>query len=347
MNNNFDILSLPCILLFILCAIVLICNIIGLVKMFTIEKKIRFEKYVLISGIIEIILICLFTSKFHKEIIQDCIQALQTFIILYLSKKFLNLYVNIVHSLILRNSENVDFYKVRKKVYGKKIYNAFFWFFAILNIISISSDIISEIIIDKEKLFIYNSIDFINNFVSLLISIILIIFSLMIWNIVEIQSNLLISFDDEINEIYSRNEKYLSTRKIQIIIISFGNFFTDLFEIIILFLKKITFRRKISFNKIENKINLFDILVSYSLWLNTFLNFIAIYFIVRNSFNMDYTHLEEKKKSDLFITQSLIERDTQIKFNNNEIEDFLSDDNNKKENNNIDKDLLSESVDFK
>ena len=149
-------------------------------------------------------------------------------------------------------------------------------FFAILNIISISSDIISEIIIDKEKHFIYNSIDFINNFVSLLISIILIIFSLMIWNIVEIQSNLLISFDDEINEIYSRNEKYLSTRKIQIIIISFGNFFTDLFEIIILFLKKITFRRKISYNKIENKINLFDILVSYSLWLNTFLNFIAI-----------------------------------------------------------------------
>jgi signal transduction histidine kinase len=149
-------------------------------------------------------------------------------------------------------------------------------FFAILNIISISSDIISEIIIDKEKHFIYNSIDFINNFVSLLISIILIIFSLMIWNIVEIQSNLLISFDDEINEIYSRNKKYLSTRKIQIIIISFGNFFTDLFEIIILFLKKITFRRKISYNKIENKINLFDILVSYSLWINTFLNFIAI-----------------------------------------------------------------------
>ena len=149
-------------------------------------------------------------------------------------------------------------------------------FFAILNIISISSDIISEIIIYKEKHFIYNSIDFINNFVSLLISIILIIFSLMIWNIVEIQSNLIISFDDEINEIYSRNEKYLSTRKIQIIIISFGNFFTDLFEIIILFLKKITFRRKISYNKIENKINLFDILVSYSLWLNTFLNFIAI-----------------------------------------------------------------------
>ena len=149
-------------------------------------------------------------------------------------------------------------------------------FFAILNIISISSDIISEIIIDKEKHFIYNSIDFINNFVSLLISIILIIFSLMIWNIVEIQSNLLISFDDEINEIYSRSKKYLSTRKIQIIIISFGNFFTDLFEIIILFLKKITFRRKISYNKIENKINLFDILISYSLWLNTFLNFIAI-----------------------------------------------------------------------
>ena len=149
-------------------------------------------------------------------------------------------------------------------------------FFAILNIISISSDIIFEIIIDKEKHFIYNSIDYINNFVSLLISIILIIFSLMIWNIVEIQSNLIISFDDEINEIYSRNEKYLSTRKIQNIIISFGNFFTDLFEIIILFLKKITFRRKISYNKIENKINLFDILVSYSLWLNTFLNFIAI-----------------------------------------------------------------------
>jgi hypothetical protein len=149
-------------------------------------------------------------------------------------------------------------------------------FFAILNIISISSDIIFEIIIDKEKHFIYNSIDFINNFVSLLISIILIIFSLMIWNIVEIQSNLIISFDDEINEIYSRNEKYLSTRKIQNIIISFGNFFTDLFEIIILFLKKITFRRKISYNKIENKINLFDILVSYSLWINTFLNFIAI-----------------------------------------------------------------------
>ena len=161
------------------------------------------------------------------------------------------------------------FIKLEKSLW-KEIYNAFFLFFSILNIISISSDIISEIIIDKEKHFIYNSIDFINNFVSLLISIILIIFSLMIWNIVEIQSNLLISFDDEINEIYSRNEKYLSTRKIQIIIISFGNFFTVLFEIIILFLKKITFRRKISYNKIENKINLFDILVSYCLCLTHF-----------------------------------------------------------------------------
>ena len=76
----------------------------------------------------EIILICLFIFKIHKEIIQDCIQALQTFIILYLLTEFLNLYINIVHSLILRNNENADFYKVRKKVYGKKYIMHFFCF---------------------------------------------------------------------------------------------------------------------------------------------------------------------------------------------------------------------------
>ena len=69
----------------------------------------------------EIILICLFISKIHKEIIQDCIQALQTFIILYLSTEFLNLYINIVHSLYLEIMKMLIFIKLEKRFMERNI----------------------------------------------------------------------------------------------------------------------------------------------------------------------------------------------------------------------------------
>ena len=69
----------------------------------------------------EIILICLFISKIHKEIIQDCIQALQAFIILYLSTEFLNLYINIVHSLYLEIMKMLIFIKLEKRFMERNI----------------------------------------------------------------------------------------------------------------------------------------------------------------------------------------------------------------------------------
>ena len=92
--------------------------------MFYIDKKFSFEKYVLISGIIEVSFILLFIITIHKEFILDIIQALQILITLYISKQFLKLYI--IFEYLMKGKQETE-------SNGKHIYNAYFWILAIIS----------------------------------------------------------------------------------------------------------------------------------------------------------------------------------------------------------------------
>ena len=339
-NSKIEMMNPLCLILFSLCAIFFICNIIGLIKMFIIERKIRFEKYVLISGIFEISLIILFIVKIQKEIIQDIIQSLQIFITLYISRQFLALYINIEHSLNRDENDN-DNENNDNKTYGKHIYNTYFWILSTIIIILIIARLLIDILIKEEK-FINNIVDFLNDLICLIISIILLIFSWMVRKIITIKSNE-INDDDIDNKIYLTNEKYLNTRKVQILIIALGNMITDFIEVIISLFKEIICNT--NDNNDNEYLNFFDTLTLYSLAINTFLNFIAFFFIVRDSFHIEYIHTQKKEKSpaSYLLTKTIIEKDVNNKYSNKDIEYFFSEENDEEKK---EEDLGTENSEF-
>ena len=313
-------LNILCIFLYILSGVTYFTNIYCLFKMFYIDKKFSFEKYVLISGIIEVSFILLFIITIHKEFILDIIQALQILITLYISKQFLKLYIIFEHSMKGKQETESN---------GKHIYNAYFWILAIISILLVVASIITDIsdifkddsIFKKIKENADYIIDLLNDFIFFIISVIKIL-------TLKSQENTQSNNTDENNvndSIINRNEIYLSTRKIQIFIISIGNLVTDFIELIISIFKEAIFNKRDGGNE-EDDINIFDLLTLYSLWTSTFLNFIAFYFVVRNSFHINYVHIS-KKKSSIILETHLIEKEK----NNNDIDNFLDDKNTKKD----------------
>jgi hypothetical protein len=325
-------LNILCIFLYILSGVTYFTNIYCLFKMFYIDKKFSFEKYVLISGIIEVSFILLFIITIHKEFILDIIQALQILITLYISKQFLKLYIIFEHSMKGKQETESN---------GKHIYNAYFWILAIISFLLVVASIITDIsdifkddsIFKKIKENADYIIDLLNDFIFFIISVILFIFSIMVRKILTLKSQenaKSISKDenddnDDNDYIYNRNEIYLSTRKIQIFIISFGNLVTDFVELIISIFKEAVFRKEDKDIK-EDNINIFDILTLYSLWTSTFLNYIAFYFVVRNSFHINYVHIS-RKKSSIVLETHLIGKEEK----NNDIDNFIDDKNTKKD----------------
>lgn len=317
-----------CIILYVLSGLTYITNIYCLFKMFYIDKKFSFEKYVLISGIIEVTFILIFIIKIHKEFIIDIIQALQILITLYISKQFLKLYIIFEHSMKGEQESQND---------GKHLYNTYFWILTIISILLVAASIFTDMddifgdnqtLRDiKEKA--DNIIDLLNDSIFFIISVILFIFSIMVRKLLTLKNQENTStdnIDEDVgnDDIYNRNEIYLSTRKIQIFIISFGNLVTDFIELIISIFKEAVFSsddKEIS----DNDINIFDILTLYSLWTSTFLNYMAFYYVVRKSFHINYVHIS-KKKSQIVLQTQLIEKEEK----NNDIDNFLDDKNNAK-----------------
>ena len=264
-----------CIILYILSVITYITNIYCLFKMFYLDKKFSFEKYVLISGIVEVSFILLFIIKIHKEFILDIIQALQILITLYISKQFLKLYIIFEHSMKDEQETENN---------GKHIYNIYFWILAIISILLVVASIITDIPDISSNTFLDsikakdNIIDILNDCICLIISVILFIFSIMVRKLLTLKNkeNALSDKDDDNDGIYNSNEIYLSTRKMQIFIISFGNLVTDSVELIISIFKEAVFNKAgREIDEHEDDINIFDILTLYSLWTSTFLNFFA------------------------------------------------------------------------
>ena len=316
------------IILYVICGIMIILNLHGLFMMYKTIKSFSLEKYVLISGIIEIVLTIIHNLN-CRDIFIDIIQILQILITLLISKKFLQFYLVFNFAKKIKNIENSE---VKEKILqngednGKNIYNFYFWGLAIFcAIIEIFSFIIDTFVDETHQ---FNLIlDFINDGICFIISIILFIFSLVVSKIMsdliteQYKENKLVNNDEEQKEYLEKNEIFLSTRKKQILCISLANLFTDFFEFVLSLLEAFVY--KIPNGADISKLNIYDLLNEYSLWLSTFFNYVAFYFIVKNSFNINYVHIT-KNNENIIITKVLIEnnKDEEEKVTN-DIDEYL------------------------
>ena len=134
----------------IISLIIFILNIFGIIKLCQIDHKIKFEEWVLISGIIELILMNIFLNYKRYTILLTIVETLQIIIILFITRRFFKSY------FLLSNS-NI----------GSFCYNSFYIILIILNAIFT----ILSILLDLSTIFylqLFISSDFLNNFISLI-----------------------------------------------------------------------------------------------------------------------------------------------------------------------------------
>ena len=327
------------ITLFVICGITLILNIYGLIMMFKTDKSFSLEKYVLISGIVEVVLIILH-NFILGDIFIDIIQALQILITLLISKKFLELYLIFKLSKKIKNTdnaENKEEIQQKGEEKGKHIYNSYFWILSVICVVLVILSFIIDFISENGST-IDVLVDFINDIICFIISIILFIFSIKIYNIMseliieQYKENQLIDIDEQDKNYFKKNEIFLLTRQKQILCISLGNLTTDLFEFALSLLEGYIFTVSPEDNK--NKLSIYGLLNEYSLWLSTFLNYIAFYFIVKDSFNISYVQVNKNKKNEkIVITKTYIEKNKdEEEKETSDINKFLSENNDVKKN---------------
>ena len=126
--------------LIIFSMIIFTINIIGIKKMCQIDHKIKFEEWVLISGILETILLLIYILHKKYEILLTIIQALQIIITLFITRRFLKGY--------LIFSENDT---------GPNCYNYYYIILVIVNIIFIIVCLILNILSLKKRIKTYFS----------------------------------------------------------------------------------------------------------------------------------------------------------------------------------------------
>ena len=76
----------------IISGIIFLFNIFGIIKLCQIDHKIKFEEWVLISGIIELSLMIFYLKYKRYEILLTIVETLQNIIILFITRRFLKSY---------------------------------------------------------------------------------------------------------------------------------------------------------------------------------------------------------------------------------------------------------------
>ena len=152
----------------IISGIIFLFNIFGIIKLCQIDHKIKFEEWVLISGIIELSLMIFYLKYKRYEILLTIVETLQNIIILFITRRFLKSY------FLLSNSK-----------LGSFCYNSYYLILIIVNILftilSVVFDLLSiyfNKVSEKEYEFLNNIISFIYAFFSLITSLILLIIGL-------------------------------------------------------------------------------------------------------------------------------------------------------------------------
>ena len=139
-QNNYNIPNEVKYVIIIISLIIFFLNIIGIIKLCQIDHKIKFEEWVLISGIIELSLINIYLKYKRYSILLTLGQTLQIIIILFITRRFFKSYFLLSNSPI-----------------GSFCYNSYYVILVIVNILFTIASITFDLFT------IYNS-NFFSNF---------------------------------------------------------------------------------------------------------------------------------------------------------------------------------------
>ena len=139
-QNNYNIPNEVKYVIIIISLIIFFLNIIGIIKLCQIDHKIKFEEWVLISGIIELSLINIYLEYKRYSILLTLGQTLQIIIILFITRRFFKSYFLLSNSPI-----------------GSFCYNSYYVILVIVNILFTIASITFDLFT------IYNS-NFFSNF---------------------------------------------------------------------------------------------------------------------------------------------------------------------------------------
>ena len=331
--------------------IIFLVNTIGIKKMCQIDHKIKFEEWVLISGLLETSFLLIYIFYKNYEIILTFIQAFQIIITLFITRRFLKAYI------IFSESDS-----------GPNCYNYYFIILVIINILFIIVCIILNLItlFKERKLSISSIIPFIYDCFGAITSLILLIFGLKLKKLMIIDKE---NEEKEVNQKYEKNRKdsidssenlndksaikkqkfsqtfllieatekdivsiydiFFKTRITQLNTIIWVTFLTDLIECFAS-LFELIYSDEFSEQKgelIPTTKKAFFIRLSYLLCIiiSTFMNWFTLFFIVRKTFEIqsnNYTYIEKKPEMNM------------ITLNNDDYKLML--DSNDKTNQNID-----------
>lgn len=361
------------VFLWMIASSIIIINSYGLIRMFQAYHAIKFENYVLLSGVCEAVCFMVF-KVFKYEVVVIIIQFLQIVITLFISRRFLKLYL-----------------LLKKKNSKTKIFNTYFIILVSANVVFMLALLglsIYEFFFPSDWLDHYEFIPYAHSVFSAIVSVLLFIFSLNIGKMIrmaELESDKHSNVDyyleedqdinnkeqirkegdendnfsqiipetidfridynqklqsqtssdsqgkrheinpheSEITQSYIKsNEIYLSKRKLQLYLISVTNLLSDCLEFIVLTLELFAFPEHFSFSLTTFPITytgytLFSF-QSISLLGSSLMNFIAFYYVIRDSYEVQHKQLT---KESLII--GVIDSDSEEKSNKN-ITDYLS-----------------------
>ena len=264
---------------------------------------IKFENYVLISGVIEMIAF-LFLKFFRIDFLSLLIQTLQIIITMFISRRFLKLYLTL-----------------GKKNLETHIYNYYFYVLVCINgifiLLSLAFYIVSCIpsITTKEETPVIRDdyVSYAHDTFSCIVSILLYISSLRIRKMIRIslldlntkkEEDYLKSFKAEskvktfVTEDLGRdcekaNEIYLETRRIQLKLIAFANLFTDTIEFIMITIRLFFLDNSVKNEKLKTYPTDWGSYVVFLIEdlcfiLSTFFNYICFYYLIRDSYQIEF-----------------------------------------------------------
>lgn len=297
-----------------------------------IYRGIKFENYVLISGIIEMMLFILF-KLFRIDFFSLLIQALQIIITMFISRRFLKLYLTL-------GKKNIETH----------IYNYYFYVLVAINgifiVVSIAMAMITSFGTEEEIK--GNTVDdfvaYAHDTFSALVRVGLYFFSLEIRKMIGIslkdsnrkkEEDYLKSVkvaDSKVGtflaedlgaECEKANEIYLKTRIIQLKLIAIANLVTDTFEFVMFSLRLFLLNNKDV--KHENYVTYPESIPGYIVFAvqdicfigSSLLNYITFYYIIKDSYQIEFIPNIEKN-----LLQEDIDRQTATKENES-ITNFL------------------------
>ena len=293
-----------------------------------IYRGIKFENYVLISGIIEMMLFLLF-KMFRIDFFSLLIQALQIIITMFISRRFLKLYLTL-------GKKNVETH----------VYNYYFYVLVVINgifiVVSIAMAAITALSNNEGDIG-DDYVAYAHDSFSVVVSFLLYCFSLEIRNMIGVslkdtnkkkEEDYLKSVkvsdskvgtylaEDLGSECEKANEIYLKTRIIQLKLIAMANLVTDTFEFVMFTLRLFLLQEDVKHIKYVT----FPItLPGYIVFAvqdicfigSSLLNYITFYYIIRDSYQIEFIPNIEKN-----LLQEDIDKQVQIQENES-ITNFL------------------------